>query len=226
MNQIYPRTKTHRKILFTIAFTFTLGVTPKAFSADQFIEFSSLFADVYATSTGVENIVPYYEDIDEDNNGVDDKYILGFNVYANNSNTKLYSTARKSGTYLPAPCASPTWINTNTDMPKFMRSEKWAITAHAPRTECGQSNGDREEVDGTFVYVADVSKPNGVVRAFSSQSQLVGVDLVDYNSDNKKDLVITMGLETASGFKLRYLVKNLDTWSTISDKTILVGVSK
>lgn len=111
-------------------------------------------------------------------------------------------------------------------MPKFLASGRWAITAYTPSTECSQSNGDRSDTDSTFVYVADVSKPNGVARSFSSPNRLAGIDLVDYNADNKKDVVITMVLDTASGFKLRYLVKDLDSWSTISDKSMLFWVDK
>lgn len=70
-----------------------VGIAP-AFATNQFVDFSSLFVDVYSGSTGVENIVPYIESIDEDKNGVDDKYVVGFNVYANNG-AKLFSATKK-----------------------------------------------------------------------------------------------------------------------------------
>ena len=54
--------------------------------------------------------------------------------------------------------------------------------------------------------------------------ELFSAKLSDYNGDGKLDLVVVMkNLSIVTGGYLRTIVKNLDTWATISDKTYYVS---
>ena len=89
---------------------------------------------------------------------------------------------------------------------------------------CSSSTG-RKENSNTFVYVADVSKAAGVVWTMVVNShELFSAKLSDYNGDGKLDLVVVMkNLSIVTGGYLRTIVKNLDTWAIISDKTYYVS---
>jgi hypothetical protein len=72
--------------------------------------------------------------------------------------------------------------------------------------------------------MADVSKAGGAVRTLTlKNADLSSLELGDYNGDGKIDLIACMSIHAQTTTKLRILVKNINTWATISDKTYPVG---
>ena len=113
------------------------------------------------------------------------------------------------------PISSTKLCGSNT---KFILSGKWAATVIDMEMECNSPTGNREAHNVT-IYEADVSKAGGLVRVFGfNNHHLLSVELKDYNSDGKKDLLVLMLPPTITGQYLRIVAKDFDTWATISDK--------
>jgi hypothetical protein len=187
-------------------------------SADECITpLAPLFANVNTSYAGAEVIMPYLQQNDSNRDGHYESLTFYYNVYRNNTNTKLYSSTAKTGWYPTVTCATPRWWDTYT-RPQFLRSGKWVVTGHGLTMECENSTGSGES-HTTFVYVADVSKAGGTVNTLTvNRARLEAVELVDYNSDGTNELMVSMHPEGSVVHQLRIVIKNLTTWATVSDR--------
>ena len=192
-------------------------------SAEEFMDLTSLFGNVNVAVPGVEVIMPLIQENDANKDKYSESVTFYFRVFRNNTTTLLYNTTPKVAPYPARTCTVPmsfdSWVE-----PTFVRSGKWMVMGSNLQMWCSSSTG-RKENSNTFVYVADVSKAAGVVWTMVVNShELFSAKLSDYNGDGKLDLVVVMkNLSIVTGGYLRTIVKNLDTWATISDKTYYVS---
>lgn len=192
-------------------------------SAEEFMDLTPLFGNVNVAVPGVEVIMPLIQENDANKDKYSESVTFYFRVFRNNTTTLLYNTTPKVAPYPARTCTVPmsfdSWVE-----PTFVRSGKWMVMGSNLQMWCSSSTG-RKENSNTFVYVADVSKAAGVVWTMVVNShELFSAKLSDYNGDGKFDLVVVMkNLSIVTGGYLRTIVKNLDTWATISDKTYYVS---
>ena len=192
-------------------------------SAEEFMDLTPLFGNVNVAVPGVEVIMPLIQENDANKDKYSESVTFYFRVFRNNTTTLLYNTTPKVAPYPARTCTVPmsfdSWVE-----PTFVRSGKWMVMGSNLQMWCSSSTG-RKENSNTFVYVADVSKAAGVVWTMVVNShELFSAKLSDYNGDGKLDLVVVMkNLSIVTGGYLRTIVKNLDTWATISDKTYYVS---
>ena len=191
--------------------------------ADEFMDFTPMFGNVNAAVPGVEVLMPLIKDNDANNDKYSESLTFYFRVFKNNTITPLYNTVAKAALYPVRTCTVPmrfdSWIT-----PTFVRSGKWMIMGGNLRMECSSSTGEKEN-SNTFIYIADVSRAGGVVQTMVINNfELFSVKIIDYNSDGKLDLLVVMkNLAITTGTNLRTIVRNLDTWAIISDKTYYVS---
>ena len=192
-------------------------------SAEEFMDLTPLFGNVNVAVPGVEVIMPLIQENDANKDKYSESVTFYFRVFRNNTTTLLYNTTPKVAPYPARTCTVPmsfdSWVE-----PTFVRSGKWMVMGSNLQMWCSSSTG-RKENSNTFVYVADVSKAAGVVWTMVVNChELFSAKLSDYNGDGKLDLVVVMkNLSIVTGGYLRTIVKNLDTWATISDKTYYVS---
>lgn len=192
-------------------------------SAEEFMDLTPFFGNVNVAVPGVEVIMPLIQENDANKDKYSESVTFYFRVFRNNTTTLLYNTTPKVAPYPARTCTVPmsfdSWVE-----PTFVRSGKWMVMGSNLQMWCSSSTG-RKENSNTFVYVADVSKAAGVVWTMVVNShELFSAKLSDYNGDGKLDLVVVMkNLSIVTGGYLRTIVKNLDTWATISDKTYYVS---
>lgn len=192
-------------------------------SAEEFMDLTPLFGNVNVAVPGVEVIMPLIQENDANKDKYSESVTFYFRVFRNNTTTLLYNTTPKVAPYPARTCTVPmsfdSWVE-----PTFVRSGKWMVMGSNLQMWCSSSTG-RKENSNTFVYVTDVSKAAGVVWTMVVNShELFSAKLSDYNGDGKLDLVVVMkNLSIVTGGYLRTIVKNLDTWATISDKTYYVS---
>jgi hypothetical protein len=188
-------------------------------AADDFIDMTSLVANVNAKSPGKEVIVPYFRFNDANGDDLSESLTIWYNVFKYNSTTKLYNSTPKTCAYPVVTCSKPLYVENEEDGVKFIRSGNWMITGINLQMECYSASDDGEAYN-TFIYMADVSKAGGAVRTLTlKNADLSSLELGDYNGDGKIDLIAGMSIHTQTTTKLRILVKNINTWATISDKT-------
>lgn len=190
--------------------------------ADEFMDFSSMIGDVNADGA-VEMIVPYLKLTDTNSDGYQDQGSINFRILKNNSTTVLYSTTAQTANF-PAMTCTNAYNHDSWFAPRFMSYGKWRVVGSNMFMDCYNTNGDQEAVN-TFIYVADVTKKDGVTRKLVyTNHELWSAQFYDYDSDGDKDFIFMMqDNRNTSGVYMRTVVKDLTTWSTLSDKSIFIS---
>jgi hypothetical protein len=190
--------------------------------ADDSVKIASLLANINAGYAGAEVIMPYFKYSDANNDGYYESLTFWHNIYQNNTTTKLYSNTAKAASFPAVSCTNPYWKESYSN-PQFVRSSSWVITGNDMTMECESPSGHNES-HNTFIYSANSASATGVVNTFIvNNARLNSVELADYNSDGVQDLIITMNPQGVTTDQVRVVVKNISNWSTISDKTYVVG---
>ena len=209
--------KIRGKVIMGIMVVLSIFSVSSIALADDFLDLESLLENVNATYVGKEAIIPYFMQIDANKDKYYESIVYNYRIFRNNTTTLLYNTPARAFAYPAITCTNPTSVSSDA-LPKFVLSGKWAATVIDMEMECNSPTGNRE-AHNVAIYEADVSKVGGLVRVLGFNNHyLLSVELKDYNSDGKKDLLVLMVPPTTTGQYLRVVAKDFDTWATISDK--------
>jgi len=212
-----------RRVIAVLAAAVTLfSLSSTALADDTFLSVKPLIADVTAISDKSEVIIPHFIRKDVNTDGIAESMSIRYDIFANNSLTKLYSTTAKFGNFPAVPCTTPLWAETYHE-PTFVRSGNWVATGNMMVTECQSQQEGNREAQNAFIYVANVGQAGGAAWILSIPNALLkSLELVDYNGDGINELVAMMIVEADGVMKSRILAKNIQTGVTVADKTYVI----
>lgn len=121
-------------IWLIVGLSIVFALSPPAF-ADQFLDGTPLLGDVTSSIPSIEIIIPYFR-----YNAFPPKSLtIWYNIYENNSTTKLYGSTPKTVAYPAFTCGTPSTGVMN-ESEKFILSGKWMIAGVNLRMECSSAS--------------------------------------------------------------------------------------
>ena len=182
-------------------------ITPTKRSV-ELLNWKPLLKDSVPGNPGLESIIPLINLTDADADGVNEKVVLAYNVWAVGTNTKLFKTVKRR-IDLTVPCMDPVSGDSDVEL-KFL--DETGSRSHMIFTVgifCTESGTLVEKTAyKTIVYSADVSRSPGEggdswVKSWNKEA--LSFDLVDWDDDAQKEIILTLLVEQDTSEDIRVI---------------------